>query len=256
MPTHALVRDVPASFAQALSAMPPDPPIDVARARAQHAAYVAALRAAGLEVVVVPTDERYPDACFVEDTAVVAAGLAVVTRPGAPSRQGEVDAVAAALATQPGLEVARLSAPATLDGGDCMRVARTIYVGRSARTNAAGVAQLAELMAPRGVAVVPVELPASVLHLKCVVSPLSDTRILLAEGSLPAASFPGVEIVWVPAGEAYAANAVAVGGRALVAEGFPRARAAIERAGFEVTAIANGEFRKADGSLTCLSILV
>ncbi len=251
---RALTRSIPASFVHALSAVPPDPPIDVGLARAQHASYRAALAALGLRVTVLDADEACPDCCFIEDTALVAGGVALITRPGAPSRQGEGAAIAAALAAT--VELARMPAPATLDGGDCLRLGRTIYVGRSARTNAAGVARAAEVFEPRGYRVVPVALPAHVLHLKCVCAPLGDDRVLLAEGALAADVFAGADVVWVPVAETYAANAVAVGGGVIISDGFPRTRAALEAAGFTVHAVPTSEVRKADGSLTCLSILV
>lgn len=250
----SLTRAMADSFAAALAAVPPDPPIDVARARAQHAAYRAALAALGARVIVLDADEECPDCCFVEDTAVIAGGVALITRPGAPSRRGEVDAVARALA--PLIEVATMTAPATLDGGDCLRLGRTLYVGRSARTNAAGVARAAEVFEARGLRVVPVTLPADVLHLKCVCAPLGDDRVLLAEGTLSAEVFAGADVVWVPRAEAYAANAVAIDDGVIVADGFPRTRAALEAAGFTVHAVATTEVRKADGSLTCLSLLI
>ncbi len=250
----AVVRAVPASFANALAAVRPDPPIDVALARAQHAAYCDALVAAGLTLVTVPAGEAHPDACFVEDTAVVAAGLAVVTRPGAPERRGEVDAVAHVLTRF--ADVRRMAAPATLDGGDCLRLGDTIYVGLSARSNREGAAQLARWFAPRGLTIVPVPLPPTILHLKCVASPLAADRVLLAGGALPASTFPGAAIVPVPAHESYAANALALGDLVLMAAGFPRAREAVEAAGYRVTTLDTSELRKADGALTCLSILL
>lgn len=250
----ALTRAIPASFVDALAAVRPEPPIDVALARRQHAAYRAALTALGARVILLDADLAWPDACFIEDTAVVAGGLALITRPGAPSRRAEGAAVAAALAAW--MDEVDMAAPATLDGGDCLLLGRTLYVGRSGRTNAAGLARAAEVFAPRGLRVVAVELPAGVLHLKCVCAPLGDDRVLLARGTVPAAVFAGVDPVWVPADEAYAANAVAVGGGIIVSEGFPRTREALERAGFAVHAVPTTEVRKADGSLTCLSILV
>jgi dimethylargininase len=245
---RALTRSIPASFAQALSAVPPDPPIDVALARAQHAAYGAALEACGVVVDALAGDEDCPDSCFVEDTAVVVAARALITRPGAPSRRAETAAVAAALARW--LELVVMPEPATLDGGDCLRIGDTLYVGRSARSNAQGIAQLAVL----GLRVVDVALPPGVLHLKCVCSPLGGDRLLLAEGSIPAATFDAA-VVWVPAAETYAANAVAIGDQVIVAEGYPRTHEALAAAGFTVHPVPVSEVRKADGSLTCQSIL-
>ena len=149
-----------------------------------------------------------------------------------------------------------LAAPATVDGGDCMRVGTTIYVGRSKRTNAAGIAALDEVFGPRGFAVVAIDLPPEILHLKCVCSPLDDRRILLAQHTLPASSFAGHAIVWVPSEERYAANAVAIGAHVIAAEAHPRTHAALVAAGFAVHPVACSEARKADGSLTCQSIVV
>lgn len=245
---RALVRSIPSSFSQALCAVAPEPPIDVAVARSQHAAYCAALAACGAAVETIAAEEACPDCCFIEDTAVVIGDRALITRPGAPSRRAETAAVAAALGRW--LEVVAMTEPATLDGGDCLQVGDTVYVGRSGRTNALGIAQLSAL----GLRVVPVELPRGVLHLKCVCSPLGDGRILLAEQSIPAGVFEA-DVVWVPASEAYAANAVAIGGQVIVADGHPRTRDALAAAGFTVHAVPTSEVRKADGSLTCQSLV-
>jgi dimethylargininase len=250
--TVAITRGVPASFARALAAVPSK--IDVGRARSQHASYCDALVAMGLEVSTLPADDELPDCCFVEDTAIVTAGLAIITRPGAPSRRMEVDAVAKCLADR--IEIARITEPATLDGGDCMRVGTTLYIGRSARTNSAAIEQVRALLAPRGVRVVSVELPPDVLHLKCVCAPLGDDRITLADATIARDVFAGVDIVAVPADERYAANVLAYRDRVLVAADFPRTRDALEAAGFTTVSIATTEFRKADGALTCLSFLV
>jgi dimethylargininase len=264
----ALTRPVPASFAKALCATTPDEPIVLERARQQHAAYVAALRDAGVQIEILPAADALPDSCFVEDTAVVAAGVALITRPGAPSRQAEPAATAEALRTRYDLayvrepdafgshaDVERIDTDVTLDGGDCMRVGTTIFVGRSARTNAAGIARLAEVFEPRGMRVVAIDLPAGVLHLKCVCAPLGDDRITLADGSIPRDAFGDVHAVRIPAGESYAANVLALGDRVIVAAGFPRAHEALTRAGLRIVPLVTTEFRKADGALTCLSIL-
>jgi dimethylargininase len=148
--------------------------------------------------------------------------------------------------------------PATLDGGDCMRVGDTIYVGRSARTNDAGIARLAEVFGPMAgsrAKVVPIDMPPGVLHLKCVCSPLDDERILLADDSIPASLFDA-RVIRVPASETYAANAVAIGTHVIVADGFPRTHDALASAGFTLHLVPTSEVRKADGSLTCQSLLV
>lgn len=249
---RALVREVAPTFANALSAVPPDPPIDRAIAVQQHAAYIAALRSCGVDVTLLANTDD-PDGCFIEDTAVVAAGVALITRPGADSRRRETLHTAIALRTD--VELVEMEAPATLDGGDCMRVGTTIFVGRSARTNDAGIARLAEVFEPRGFRVVPVAMPAHVLHLKCVCAPLGDDRITLADGSIPPEAFGDIHRVRIPDSESYAANCLAIADRVLCAQGFPRTRDALVAAGLQPFELATTEFRKADGALTCLSIV-
>lgn len=245
---RALLRAIPDSFPRALAAKAPASPIEVALARAQHRAYRAALEAMGLAVTVLPADEALPDCCFIEDTAVVAGGVALLTRTGAPSRRGETAATASALA---GLELRKMESPATLDGGDVMRVGKTFFVGRSARTNPEGLAALGAAFPDHRV--VPVELPPGVLHLKCVCSPLGDGRVLLAERTV---ALPGVETVWVPWEERDAANVVSVGTQAVAPAEFPRTLELLARAGFRVHPVPTTEVRKADGALTCQSIIL
>lgn len=252
-PRHALTRRIPTTFADATVMTPhAGAPIDVALAREQHATYVEALRGLGLAVTVLDADDAHPDCCFVEDTCVLAGDVALVTTPGAPSRRGEVPAIRAALPA--GHRVEAMALPATLDGGDCLRTARRIYVGRTARTNAAGVTILREAFAPLGLTVVEVPV-ADALHLKCFATPLGNETLLLAEGWLAPATFDDQRVITIPAEEAYAANVLAVGDTVLMAAGFPRTRRILQANGFKVIALDTTEFRKADGSLTCLSLL-
>ncbi|MBL9013874.1 MAG: hypothetical protein JNL83_06850 [Myxococcales bacterium] len=251
MVTRALFRAIPDSFTRAISRETPTEPIDVAKARAQHAAYRAAFGDA--RQVLVDADEACPDCVFVEDTAVVVGTKALITRPGAPSRQREPSAVAAALA--PYLDLVTMEPPATLDGGDVMFANDRCYVGKSTRTNEAGIEMLGRLVGRERLVVV--DLPPSVLHLKCVVSPLEGDQLALADESLSPDVFPGFEIVRIPVAETYAANIVALGGRLIVAEGYPRTLEALDRAGYDggdLCEVPVSEVQKADGSLTCQSI--
>jgi dimethylargininase len=250
----AIVRAVPSTFARALSAERPDAPIDVARAQAQHAAYVRALVEIGLEIVALPADDACPDSCFIEDTCVVAGDVAVATRPGAPTRRAEVDAVAAAIARH--RRVVWMTPPATLDGGDCLRLGRTLYVGRSARTNDAGIEQLRALVEPAGFAVVAVDVPAGALHLKTVCSALRDDVVLIAEGALPRDTFGGARVIEVPGREAHAANVVSVTAGTLVASDARGTMALLRAEGVRTVAVDTSELRKADGALTCLSVVL
>jgi dimethylargininase len=251
--TRAIVRAISASFREAIVQHAAAADIDVALARVQHARYVEALRAAGLAVVELPALDAHPDACFVEDCALVAGGMALVTRSGAPSRVGEADSIAEALSRTHA--VARTEAPATIDGGDCLRVGRTWFVGRSARTNAEGARRVREVFGALGFEVV--EVPVrGFLHLKCVASRIDDGAVLVAEGAVDSAVFRGLEVVTIPRAEAYAANTVVVNGTALVAAGHPHTRAALERRRLRIVELGLSEIAKADGSLTCMSILL
>ncbi|MEM6926796.1 MAG: hypothetical protein AAF602_07720 [Myxococcota bacterium] len=245
---HAVVREVPDSFVSALAETPRR--ISLTKARRQHARYVEALRAAGAEVIAIPADEAHPDCPFVEDQAVVLGSRALIARAGHPSRQGEAGPVAAVLAER-GLELVPMPEPATLDGGDVLLVGGTLYVGRSRRTNGEGIAALARTF---DVPVVPV--PVAGLHLKSVASAASDRLVLVAAGTVDPALFDGCDVVVVPPDEAAAANVVAVGRTVLLLAGHPVTREALEDRRLDVVELGASEFRKADGSLTCLSILV
>ena len=246
---RAITRAVPDSFVHAVSQVPRTEAIDVPRAREQHEAYRAALAECGVVVTELAADEACPDGMFVEDCAGICDARALVTRPGAPSRRGEVEPIARVL--HGFMDVVRMTEPALLDGGDVMVLADAIYVGRSSRTNAEGIAMLASTFGRR---IVEVELPPGELHLKCVCSPLGDDMILLANGTVPAAVF-SASVIRVPVPEAYAANAVALGRHVIAAAGFPRTNAALEGAGFVVHEVDSSEARKADGALTCQSIV-
>ena len=251
--TAALVRGISATFRDALVMHGAASPIDVELARSQHARYVAALREAGLAIIELPPLDHHPDACFVEDCALVAGDIALITRSAAPSRAGEADSIAEALAATH--RVARTHAPATIDGGDCLRIGRTWFIGRSARTNAEGAQRVREVFGPLGDTVI--EVPVhGFLHLKCVASRIDECTALVAEGSVDLGLFGDVETVTIPRAESYAANAVVVNGTAIVAAGYPHARVALERRGLRIVELALGEIAKADGSLTCMSILL
>lgn len=227
-------------------------PIDVARAEAQHRAYEAALAALGATVQRVAAAPEHPDSVFIEDTALVFDELAVLTRPGAASRRGEVTAVEQALA--PHRALVRIEAPGTLDGGDVFVVGRRVFAGRTARSNDAGIAQLTTLLAPHGYAVVPVEVTGC-LHLKSAATALDDTTVLINPTWVRADVFAGLATVEIAPDEPGAANIVRVGSTLLMAAEHPHTRTRLEARGYLVQTVPADELAKAEGAVTCCSLL-
>jgi dimethylargininase len=227
-------------------------PIDVARAVAQHAAYERLLSSLGATVVRAPASPDLPDAVFIEDAAIVLDEIAVITRPGATKRQAELAGVVPVLTTYRQLH--SMTAPATLDGGDVMRVGRTLYVGRSERTNDAGIEQLRGFVAPFGYRVVPVEF-SGCLHLKSAVTALSDELLLLNPAWVSDAAFEGCEALTIDDREPYSANALRVGGTIIFPSEFPRTRDRLTARGLHVATTECGELAKAEGAVTCCSLV-
>jgi dimethylargininase len=225
--------------------------VDVGRAREQHAAYCAALRDSGWAVREVAPAPAYPDSVFVEDTVVVVDDLAVLTRPGAEERRGEVDGTAAVL-RDVGVPLEAISAPGTLDGGDVLQVGSTVYVGRGGRTNGEGIRQLREHLEPLGRAVVPVEL-RDVLHLKSAVTALPDGTFVGQAHLVDASPFP----TWREVTEEAGSHVVPLGGgRVLMASSAPLTAQWLGDLGFDVVTVDISEFEKLEGCVTCLSVLL
>jgi len=228
-------------------------PIDLERARAQHRSYQAALTALGCEVVEIPAAPAAPDSVFIEDTALVLDELAVLCRPGAESRRGEVAAVAEALQTQRSL--ARIVAPGTVDGGDLLQVGQHVFAGLTTRSNPAGLTQLADLLAPFGYSVTPLPV-AACLHLKSAVTCLDDHTLLLNPRWVDRSLFRGFRLIETSADEAHAANILRVGSGLIYPHCFPRTQERLAAAGFEVLTVDVSELQKAEGAVTCCSLLV
>jgi len=225
---------------------------DHEKALAQHEAYVQALRSCGLDVTVLVADETYPDSVFVEDTAVLSERVAVIARPGVPSRLGEEKVIAAALRSHyPNLEA--IAAPGTLEGGDVFRAGEHFFIGISGRTNQEGARQLAMVLKKHGYAATAVPLH-DVLHLKTGVAYLENDHLLACGEFLDHPLLSGFQIIPIAAAEAYAANSVWINGRVLVPSGFPQTRQNIEALGYEALPLDVSEFRKLDGGLSCLSL--
>jgi dimethylargininase len=249
--TRALLRKPCRNLAAGLSTAGLGVPL-YESASAQHAAYAGALRACGLEVTILAADENFPDSVFIEDTAVLAEKVAVIARPGAPSRRGEEGAAADALANFYS-RLERIAAPGTLEGGDVLRAEGHFFIGVSARTNESGAQQLAAILKKNGYATTLVPL-RHVLHLKTGIAYLQEKRLLADGEFLNHRLLSRFKTIPVAAGESYAANSLWINGRVLVPAGFPLTKKIIEASGCETLVVDVSEFRKLDVGLSCLSL--
>jgi dimethylargininase len=227
-------------------------PIDLGRATRQHAAYADALRARGVRVLELAAEADLPDAVFVEDTAVVVDEVAVLTRPRLESRRREVATMRAALA--PYRPLIDIGAEASLEGGDVLRIGRTLYVGQSCRSDAAGAASLEAALAPFGYRVVPVPV-AGCLHLKTAVTQVAPGVLLAHASWMDVGPFADFEVISVPEAEPDAANTLLLGETVLMPASFPRTRALLEARGLQVETVDVSELQKAEAGVTCCSIL-
>lgn len=228
-------------------------PIDVDAARAQHHAYERALAAAGYRVEQLGTDADMPDSVFVEDMAIVFGELAILTRPGADSRRREMPAIAAALAAYRPLR--EIEPPGTVDGGDVLVAGRTVYVGRSTRTNEAAVAQLRGMLEPFGYTVTETEVRGC-LHLKSAVTTLDDDRLLVNPDWIDGAVFASFTLVEVDPEEPAAANALRLTDRIVFPRAFPRTADRLSALGLRLEFVDASELAKAEGAVTCCSLIM
>jgi dimethylargininase len=251
---RAIVRPPSRTFADGLTSSKLGPP-DLDKALQQHATYCAALERCGLEVTHLPADDAFPDSTFVEDPAIVTPKLAILTRPGAPSRQGEVASIAAVLPEFFGC-VARIEAPGTVDGGDICQADNHFFIGLSDRTNDEGARQLAALLAREGFtsSIVDIRGSSKVLHLKTGISYLGDRRIVAMREIAGHAAFRDYEVVIVASDENYAANLLRINEFVIIAANFPKIAKTVADLGHTIVPLDMSEFRKMDGSLSCLSL--
>lgn len=248
----AFTRPVPASIANCELTHLDRTPIDVTRATRQHDEYERALRSLGCDVRRLPGLPEHPDSVFIEDTAVVLDECAIVARPGAESRRGEVPGVEEAL--RPMRRLYHIEAPGTLDGGDVLRVGRRLYVGISTRSNEDGARQLADAVASHGYTVKRVRLDGC-LHLKSAVSALPDGTLLLNPACVDASSFDS-GFHCIHPDEPEAANVLVVGDAVLTPDRASRTRTLLDAAGYTTIAVDASELAKAEGGLTCCSLIV
>ena len=303
--TRAIVRAPAPNFSEGLTTVGLGKP-DYSRALAQHKAYCAALEKCGLTVIKLETDTRYPDSCFVEDTAVcinaptdgratapqdtAVIGLenanaesaiadaefsplrssassassafnkiscVTMTRPGAPTRHGEVASIREEFKKFFVTEVIQeIQAPGTLDGGDVCDAGNHFFIGLSQRTNEAGAQQLAEILTKWGYtsSVVDIRGVDGLLHFKSGVAYLGDNRLAITQAVMNREAFASYDLIPVPAAEDYAANCVRLNDRVLIAAGYPAFEGQLRDLGYQTIALEMSEFQKMDGGLSCLSL--
>src|SRR5437868_1923745 len=261
--TQAIVRPPAPNFAEGLTTAGFGLP-DYQRALEQHEAYCAALKQCGLTLTSLEPEPGYPDSTFVEDVAVVTSRFAVLTRPGAPSRAGEIESARKVLATFfPALH--EIQPVGTLDGGDICQVGDDFFIGISARTNEAGAQQLARILQSNGYSSTLVDITRqssepeatatpSLLHLKSGMAYLGSNRLAVIDALAWHPKFADYDLVHVNSGEEYAANCVRINDYILIAAGYPKLQADLRDLEYRTIALEISEFRKMDGGLSCLSL--
>lgn len=251
---RAIVQPPAENFADGLTSADLGVP-DFALAVAQHSAYCHALETCGLEVFTLLPDREHPDSTFVEDTAVLTRRSAILCRPGAPSRRGEVDEVRDTVQRFFSV-VHEIAAPGTLDGGDICEAGSHFFIGISHRTNEQGASQLARFLAADGYTSSTVDIRGmeSILHLKSGIAYLKENDLVVMEDLADRIEFAGYNLIGVTAGETYACNCVLVNDRVLVPAGFPHIASQLERRCYDIMPLEMSEFRKMDGGLSCLSL--
>ncbi len=245
----ALVREPTPDFANAISNHPQSDCIDFGKALNQHRQYTSALTNAGLSVIHLDPEENFPDAPFVEDPVVILEDKAVLCSMKAETRRGEGDSIVAELERY--MAVVHMLPPATLDGGDVLQTDEEIFIGQSARTNLEGI-EVLKAFTKKTITAVPV---LEGLHLKSAATYLGDGKIILDASRVDASAFKNLQIIEVSSKESYSANCLVVGDYVIAPQGYPKLAARIREFGFQVIQIPMSEFEKADGGVTCLSLI-
>ncbi|PWT92958.1 MAG: N(G),N(G)-dimethylarginine dimethylaminohydrolase [Blastocatellia bacterium] len=251
---HAIVRPPSSNFADGLTSVYLGRP-DFEMARQQHRAYCQALSSCGLTLTVLEPDESFPDSTFVEDTAVLTSRGAIITRPGAPSRKGEVDEIAEVI-QQAYSNVTFICEPGTLDGGDVCEAGNHYFIGLSERTNQKGVLQLSEYLSALGFtsSLIDIRGLSKILHLKSGIASLREKTLVLIEELAGHKEFTKYNHVVVGQAAQYAANCVEINDYVLIASGYEGFRDELQRRGYQTVELDMSEFQKMDGGLSCLSL--
>lgn len=249
----AITREVSSRFNECEITHIERTPIDVSVARAQHAEYILALKKAGCQVVELPEEPNLPDSVFVEDTAFILPEVAVITRPGADSRKPEIESIIPALS--PHRKLLRITEPATVDGGDVLVLGKQIFIGISTRSNDKAIRQLDHLLNEYGYTIVGIPLN-DCLHLKSAVTRVDDATLLINKDWVDSSCFPGFDLIPIDASEPYAANCLPINGQIIYPTAFPATQKRLEEKGFRVANVNLAELAKAEGAVTCCSLII
>ena len=251
---RAIVREISESYEKALASYFGSGPTDVNEAKLQHSVYVSKLKELGLSVKELASDSAYPDCCFVEDHAVIAGDSVLITNAGHDTRVGEKAVVQEALGED--LNLHFMPSEARMDGGDVLQFGDKFLVGHSSRTNKKAIECLREFVMSRGFSLHVIEVPKESLHLISVCTSPMPGVLLAPEGWFTLSDFPAdSEIIWVPSEEAYGANVLPFGKNVIVAKGYETISTKLQERDLILHPIDMSQFRAADGSLTCLSLL-
>ena len=251
--TIAITREISPRFSECEITHIERTPIDLNAAHAQHRTYVNALRELGCNVIELPAEADLPDSVFVEDTAIILPEVAVITRPGADSRKSETESIIRALT--PLIKLVRVQEPATVDGGDVLVLGKRIYIGLSTRSNQDAIDQLNGLLGDYGYSVTGVELH-DCLHLKSAVTRVDDKTLLINRNWVDTSNFENFDFVEVDPSEQHAANCLPMGSSIIFPTAFPRTCAKLEEQGYKVVCVDVSEIAKAEGAVTCCSLVI
>ena len=252
---NAIVRGVPASYTEALAVHFGDGPTDLALAKQQHRGYAEVLRQHGVNIIQIPADDAFPDCMFVEDMAVSLGNRCFIPYPGHKTRRGEQPVIIEELGKH--LELVHMTKEGMMDGGDVLRIGDVLFIGRSKRTNDAGIAQFRKFVEDDGLELRVIDVPEHVLHLTSMCSCPNDAILLLTDRTIPAQDFGeiiGTEVIIIPEEEVRGANVIGFGNKMIVAEGYPTVTKELLSRGYELTHIDTTQISAADASLTCCSV--
>jgi dimethylargininase len=250
--TYAIVRDVPNTYDKCITTQLLRERINVESAKEQHGVYCKILEKLGLSLIRIKADDKLPDCCFTEDTAIVFEDKAIISCMGAKSRIGEAIEVKKTLIKYK--RINKIKPPAAIEGGDVLKINKKVYIGLSGRTNQFGIQQVESLISDSGYEVIPVKIEG-ILHLKSACTYIGNDYVVLFPGHFDDKIFSEYKKIIVPKREAYSANCLSINGKVLVPKGYPLTKKLIENEGFETIEAEISEFRKGGGGLTCLSII-